>query len=107
MLIGLIRSQDRTRLRKCLGPMTSILSERTADSSDKEVARRVLEARAGDGSEALDAYRPKTRPAQYVPTPITVASMWPKLKPFCHDELLAISAATADIREERAVGNGL
>jgi hypothetical protein len=82
VLIGLIRSQDRTRLRKCLGPMTSILSERTADSSDKEVARRVLEARAGDGSEALDAYRPKTRPAQYVPTPITVASMWPKLKPF-------------------------
>jgi hypothetical protein len=48
----------------------------------EEVARRVLEARAGDGSEALDAYRPNTKPGVYVPTPITVASMWPKLKPF-------------------------
>jgi hypothetical protein len=46
------------------------------------VATRVLETRAGDGSDAPDAYRPKTKPGVYVPTPMTVGSVWPKLKPF-------------------------
>jgi hypothetical protein len=46
------------------------------------VAARILEARANDGHDALDDYRPKTAPGVYVPTPITAASMWPNLKPF-------------------------
>jgi hypothetical protein len=46
------------------------------------VAAKVLEARANDGSEAPDAYRPRTTPGVYVPTPITWASMWPNMKPF-------------------------
>ncbi|WP_063614144.1 vanadium-dependent haloperoxidase [Bradyrhizobium sp. Cp5.3] len=46
------------------------------------VAARVLEARADDGCDAPDAYRPKTKPGVYIPTPITVGSVWPKLKPF-------------------------
>jgi PAP2 superfamily len=46
------------------------------------VAARILEARANDGSEAPDDYRPRTTPGVYVPTPITAASMWPKVKPF-------------------------
>jgi hypothetical protein len=46
------------------------------------VATRVLESRANDGAEAPDAYRPKTRPGVYVPTPITVTSTWPSLTPF-------------------------
>jgi hypothetical protein len=46
------------------------------------VAARVLEARANDGSEAPDAYRPRTAPGVYVPTPITISSMWPDMKPF-------------------------
>ena len=46
------------------------------------VAARVLEARAEDGCDAPDAYRPKTKPGAYVPTAITVGSVWPKLKPF-------------------------
>jgi hypothetical protein len=46
------------------------------------VAARVLEARAGDGSDAPDAYRPKAKPGVYVPTPMTASSAWPKLKPF-------------------------
>jgi hypothetical protein len=46
------------------------------------VAGKVLEARANDGAEAPDAYRPKTAPGVYVPTPITVASMWPNVTPF-------------------------
>jgi hypothetical protein len=46
------------------------------------VAARVLEARANDGADAPDAYRPRTSPGVYVPTPITAASMWPNVKPF-------------------------
>jgi len=46
------------------------------------VAVRIFGARANDGSEEPDAYRPRTTPGVYVPTPITAASMWPNMKPF-------------------------
>jgi hypothetical protein len=46
------------------------------------VARKILETRAGDGSNAADAYRPRTSPGVYVPTAITVLSMWPEVVPF-------------------------
>jgi hypothetical protein len=46
------------------------------------VAAKILEARSSDGADGPDAYRPKTRPGVYVPTAITVLSMWPNVKPF-------------------------
>src|SRR6266436_6198827 len=46
------------------------------------VAAKVLEARANDGCDAPDAYRPRTTPGVYVPTAITLSSMWPDMKPF-------------------------
>jgi hypothetical protein len=46
------------------------------------VAAKVLEARVNDGSDAPDAYRPRTTPGVYVPTAITISSMWPNMKPF-------------------------
>jgi hypothetical protein len=46
------------------------------------VAAKVLQARANDGANAPDAYRPKTKPGVYVPTPIVVASTWPNMVPF-------------------------
>ena len=46
------------------------------------VAAKVLETRRGDGAAVADAYRPKTVPGVYVPTPITVGSTWPSLTPF-------------------------
>jgi hypothetical protein len=46
------------------------------------VAAKVLEARANDGSNAPDDYRPRTTPGVYVPTAITWTSMWPNMKPF-------------------------
>jgi hypothetical protein len=49
------------------------------------VAAKVLEARANDGSDAPDAYRPRTTPGVYVPTAITLSSMWPNMKPFAMD----------------------
>jgi hypothetical protein len=48
----------------------------------EKVAASVLEARANDGSAAPDDYRPRTTPGVYVPTPITRAAMWGKVKPF-------------------------
>jgi len=46
------------------------------------VAAKVLRARANDGFDAPDAYRPRTSPGVYVPTAITLSSMWPDMKPF-------------------------
>jgi PAP2 superfamily protein len=46
------------------------------------VAAKVLEARANDGSNAPDEYRPRTTPGVYVPTPIMRGPMWPSVKPF-------------------------
>jgi len=46
------------------------------------VAAKVLAARANDGHDAADDYRPRTTPGVYVPTPITAGSMWSRVKPF-------------------------
>ena len=46
------------------------------------VAARIIDARANDGSNATDTYRPKARPGVYVPTATTVGAVWPELKPF-------------------------
>jgi hypothetical protein len=46
------------------------------------VAARVVAARINDGSDAPDDYRPRTAPGVYVPTAITLSSMWPNMKPF-------------------------
>ena len=46
------------------------------------IAAKVIEARANDGCDAPDAYRPRTSPGVYVPTAIPINSMWPNLKPF-------------------------
>jgi hypothetical protein len=48
----------------------------------REVAAKIVAERKADGADAPDAYRPKTRPGVYVPTPITASSMWPNVRPF-------------------------
>jgi hypothetical protein len=48
----------------------------------ESVAARILETRANDGSNAPDAYRPRTTPGAYVPTAPALATMWPSVKPF-------------------------
>jgi hypothetical protein len=46
------------------------------------VAAKMLEARANDGADAPDAYRPRTTSGVYVATPIMAASTWPNIKKF-------------------------
>jgi hypothetical protein len=51
------------------------------------VAAKTLAARANDGSNAADSYRPKTSPGVYVPTAsVMVGSAWPKMTPFAIPE---------------------
>jgi len=47
----------------------------------QKVAAQILETRANDGASAPDAYRPKTKPGVYIPTPITVGSQFPNVTP--------------------------
>src|SRR3954469_11097827 len=47
----------------------------------QEVAAKIVAERKADGADAPDAYRPKTKPGVYVPTPITASSMWAHVKP--------------------------
>src|SRR6266567_1052788 len=46
------------------------------------VAAKILEARANDGCDAPDDYRPRTTPGVYVPTAIMRGPMWPNAKAF-------------------------
>jgi hypothetical protein len=48
----------------------------------QEVAAKILEARANDGASAPDAYRPKTKPGVYIPTPITYGWALATITPF-------------------------
>ena len=42
----------------------------------------MLEARDKDGFSSPDAYRPRTLPGVYIPTPLTVGSQFPGMTPF-------------------------
>ena len=46
------------------------------------VAAKILEARKNDGSDAPDAYRPRTTPGVYVPTATVAVWQWQKMRPF-------------------------
>ena len=48
----------------------------------QEVAAKILDAREKDGASAADAYRPKTKPGVYIPTPITVGWQFTTMPPF-------------------------
>src|SRR5204863_6242446 len=48
----------------------------------EEVAAKIVEARANDGTSAREAYRPRTRPGAYVPTALVVGAQFVKVTPF-------------------------
>ena len=51
------------------------------------VAAKILAARADDGSNAPDQYRPRTSAGVYVPTSaVMIGSTWPKMRPFAIPE---------------------
>src|SRR5258708_32004728 len=71
----------KAALATYLAPLPDGASKSDGIALGEAVAAKVLEARANDGCDAPDAYRPRTTPGVYVPTAITLSSMWPNLKP--------------------------
>src|SRR5882757_2111068 len=72
----------KVALASYLAPLPEGAAKSDGVQLGETVAAKILEARANDGSGAPDAYRPKTAPGVYVPTAITISSMWPNMKPF-------------------------
>jgi len=85
VLAGLIPGETEA-LNTAMASYLATISQGAAKSDGikigQDVAARIVAERKVDGSDAPDAYRPKTRPGMYVPTPITASSMWPNVKPF-------------------------
>jgi PAP2 superfamily len=72
----------RSALKSYLTPIQDGSSKSDGIKLGEKVAAETVMARQSDGADATDAYRPRTMPGVYVPTPITASSMWPKVKPF-------------------------
>src|SRR5437899_6376167 len=85
VLAGL-HPNDAEELNAQLTAYLAAIPSSTAKSNGikvgEEVAAKIVAERKADGANAPDAYRPKTRPGVYVPTPIIASSMWPNVKPF-------------------------
>jgi hypothetical protein len=79
---GKTADEMKTALATYLAPLPDGAAKSDGIALGEAVAARVLAARANDGCDAPDAYRPRTTPGVYVPTAITLSSMWPNLKPF-------------------------
>src|SRR3954451_15662184 len=81
-----LRPQTAGEVQAALAAYLATIADGEAKSDGiklgEAVATKILQARANDGANAPDAYRPKTKPGVYVPTPITVASVWPAVTPF-------------------------
>ena len=75
----------KAALTNYLAPLPEGAAKSDGIQLGEAVAAKILEARANDGSGAPDAYRPRTAPGVYVPTAITISSMWPNMKPFVLD----------------------
>jgi hypothetical protein len=72
----------KTALAAYLATIPPGISKDDGVKLGEAVATKIAAERANDGAGAADAYRPKTRPGVYVPTPITASSMWPNVTPF-------------------------
>jgi PAP2 superfamily len=72
----------KAALAAYLAPLPDGAARSDGIALGRTVAMKVIEARTNDGCDAPDAYRPRTTPGVYVPTSITLSSMWPDMKPF-------------------------
>jgi hypothetical protein len=85
-VLATIDAKTATEMKVALTGYLASISDGPAKSEGvklgEAVAARVLEARANDGANAADDYRPRTTPGVYVPTPIIRGPMWPNVKPF-------------------------
>jgi hypothetical protein len=85
-VLATIDAQTAADMKVALASYLASIADGPAKSEGvklgEAVAARVLAARANDGSDGADDYRPRTSPGIYVPTPIMRGPMWPRVKPF-------------------------
>jgi PAP2 superfamily len=85
-LLATIDAKTAADIRPALTAYLASIPDGAAKSDGvklgEAIAAKIIEARANDGCEKPDAYRPRTSPGVYVPTAIPINSMWPDLKPF-------------------------
>ena len=85
-VLATIDTKTAADMKVALATYLASIPDGTAKSEGVElgeaVAGKVLAARANDGSDAPEDYRPRTTPGAYVPTPIMRGPMWPRVKPF-------------------------
>ena len=97
VLVGL-HPKDSEELNALMAAYLAAIPSSEAKSNGikvgQEVAAKIVAERNADGGDAPDAYRPKTRPGVYVPTPITASSMWPKVKPFAMQNPTRLTRST-------------
>ena len=78
--------QTKDQVKTALTAYLAAIPDGTAKSEGiklgEAVAAKILEARASDGANAPDTYRPRTTPGVYVPTAPTATPQWPAVKPF-------------------------
>jgi hypothetical protein len=72
----------KTALARYLAAISDGQTKSDGVKLGEAVAIKVMEARANDGADAPDDYRPRTTAGVYVPTLLTAASMWPQVKPW-------------------------
>ena len=86
MVLAGLHPKDAEELNSLMGTYLATIPPGAAKSEGikvgQEIAAKIVAERKVDGADAPDAYRPKTRPGVYVPTPITASSLWPNVKPF-------------------------
>src|SRR6516162_5743534 len=89
-LLATINEKTAAEVKTALATYLTSIPDGAAKSDGiklgETVAAKLLEARANDGSDAPDDYRPRTTPGVYVPTAITISTMWATMKPFVMDK---------------------
>ena len=73
----------------------------------EEVATKIVEMRARDGSAARNAYRPVTQPGQYIPTAFTGGVVGGRSDPLRLGQSRPIPSRTAARSQERDLGERL
>jgi hypothetical protein len=74
--------QVESMLAASLASVAEGAAKRDGITLGRTVAQRILQARARDGADAPDDYRPQTRPGVYVPTASMVGAALMRAKPF-------------------------
>ncbi len=83
VLAGVIPNADvRTRLTSYLATIPDSEAKDRGVRLGEDVASKMLQLRADDGSKTPNAYRPVTQPGVYVPTNITIGWESITMKPF-------------------------